>query len=200
MAQSGQIGQIKCLFIPGGNQGGMALHPDGTLLYLSKPGESEILCLDTTKLHRPKPEGATYEYLSDEAIATIPVNNPNSLVISPDGNRLYASGTDGIMVLDTNSNTILNTITHSDYCYSLAIHPDGSRLYVASGSMVQAIDTVTNVITKTLTIDGYDSSMNVHPDGSRLYITSSSNDNVSVVDTANLTLIATIPFPGDPYA
>jgi YVTN family beta-propeller protein len=104
------------------------------------------------------------------------------------------------VVFDTNSNTIFNTITHSDYCYSLAMHPDGSQLYVASGSMVQAIDTATNAITKTLTISSYDSSMNVHPDGSRLYITSNSPSNVSVVDTANLTLIATIPIEGYPKA
>jgi YVTN family beta-propeller protein len=201
MAQSGQIGQIKCLLIPGGEQGGMVLHPDGTRLYLSKPGENAILCLDTTKLHRPKPNGATYEYLTDEVIATIQISNPYSLTISPDGNRLYAAGTDGILVLDTNSNTILNTIaTVAGSTGSLAMHPDGHELYVASANLVQAIDTATNAITKTLTISSYDSSMNVHPDGSRLYITSYSPDNVYVVDTASLTLIATIPIEGYPKA
>jgi YVTN family beta-propeller protein len=190
--------EIKSLLIPGNNQGGMALHPDGSRLYLSKPGENAVLCLDTAKLQRAKPHGATYEYFSDEATATIPITNPNALTVSPDGNRLYVSGTDGISVLDTNTNTVLNIITGSGG--SLAVSPDGSRLYAAGSTVVQAIDTITNAVTKTLTIDNTEPCMNVHPDGSRLYITNRMNQNISVLDAANLTLIATIPIAGSPYA
>lgn len=193
--------QIKCLLIPGNNQGGMVLHPDGTRLYLSKPDENAILCLDTTKLQRPRAPGVTYEYLNDEATATIEVNTPRSLAISVDGNRLYASGADGIAVLDTNSNNILDAITVSGGSLNvLAMHPDGNRLYAASSDMLQAIDTVTNAVTKTLAMENSDTGMNVHPDGNRLYITNRLNNDVSVVDAANLTLMATIPIAGSPYA
>jgi len=193
--------QIKCLLIPGNNQGGMVLHPVGTRLYLSKPDENAILCLDTTKLQRPRAPGATYEYLSDEATATIVVNTPRSLAISLDGHRLYASGADGIVVLDTNSNSILDTIAVSGGSLNvLAMHPDGNRLYAASSDILQAIDTVTNAVTKTLAMENSDTGMNVHPDGSRIYLTNRLNNTVSVVDASNLTLMATIPIAGSPYA
>ena len=69
-----------------------------------------------------------------------------TVAISPDGARAYVNNHDSgtVSVINTASNTVVDTITVGSGPYGIAITPDGNRAYVASyDGTVSVIDTAT---------------------------------------------------------
>jgi YVTN family beta-propeller protein len=98
-------------------------------------------------------------------------------------------------VVDTGTNTVVDTIGVGVNALGIAITPDGSRAYVAnnlSGS-VSVIDIATNTVVATIGMF-QPVAVAVSPDGTRAYVTNSSETfgSVSVIDTASNTVDATI--------
>jgi YVTN family beta-propeller protein/VCBS repeat-containing protein len=108
---------------------GAVLSPDDRTLYISKalndgadpntPGANLVAVIDTN---------------TNTITATIPVANPRSLVVSPNGKHLYAITPGGVTVIDTAARSVVATIATTQYAQWLAISPDGSRLYVSDYS------------------------------------------------------------------
>ena len=97
---------------------------------------------------------------------------PSAVAVSPDGRFVYISNTGEILVMDTATNTITNTIRSVDG--AMAFSPGGRYLYVTdSGSgNVSVIDTATNTVVRTISAGGPDTGMAISPDGQYLYVPS----------------------------
>ena len=77
-----------------------------------------------------------------------------AVAISPNGNRVYISDvTDHtISVIDTTTNTVIDTITAGNGATFMAAH--GDRLYVSNtfDDTVSVIDTTTNTVIETVKV------------------------------------------------
>ena len=97
---------------------GVTIAPDKSKIFLTTAGSESVTVIDVPRLlktirSRREPLvndlSASAEYVS----ARIPVgHNPRGLVLSPDGGRLYVANRldDSITVIDTQNNTVANTI------------------------------------------------------------------------------------------
>ena len=97
---------------------GVTIVPDKSKIFLTTAGSESVTVIDVQRLlktirsrHDPfvNDLSASSEYVS----ARVPVgHNPRGLILSPDGERLYVANRldDNITVIDTQTNSIVNTI------------------------------------------------------------------------------------------
>lgn len=124
--------------------------------------------------------------------------NPVSVVISPDGSRAYVGGTT-LNVIDTDTNTVIDTISTTGFQSALAISSNGKRLYSANSvdGTVLVIDTDHNVSIATITVGAGPRGLAI-ADDDKLYVANSNDGTVSVIDTATNTVVATITAGDEP--
>ena len=139
--------------------------------------------------------------------ATIPVGNqPEGIVVSPDGARAYVSNGDGTLsVIDTGANAVVATISCS--CFPpgfAAITPNGKSLYLPTvfGQGVLVISTASNSVATTINTPGtFPFAAVAAPDGSRVYVLATPDfvsGSVLVVDIATNTVVQSIPVSSGP--
>jgi len=151
-------------------------------------------------------------------IDTIALNEPDwtpgSLVVSPDSKRLYMPLTQygGVAVINIDPtspavNTVTSTIGAGNGIWSFAdaaITPDGTKLFLVSRNedSVLTLDAAPGNAQPAYTSINLNYSpraLAISADGTRAYVTYSNNGSkVSVIDTATLAVIATVPLVGDP--
>lgn len=123
---------------------------------------------------------------------------PAAIVVSPDGKTIYvASTTSGpglVSIIDSQSNTVTDTISAGGILDSIAITPDGSALYVGNaGSLnsptsVIVISTANRTVTATIQMPS-PGDLAVSPSGKYVYITDPVNKAISIIETATNTLL-----------
>jgi YVTN family beta-propeller protein len=186
----------------GGIPSGVATTPDGTRAYVTNSGE-----FDNTV--------SVIGTASNTVVATIPVGQgPGFVATTPDGTHAYVTSPSSlsVSVIDTASDTVVATIplgvdVVADQPFGVAITPDGTRAYVTKfvGNTVSVIDTATNTVVATIPVGAEPGNVAVTPDGTHTpdhddrrhqplaYVTNEADNTVSVIDTANNTVVATIP-------
>ncbi len=130
-------------------------------------------------------------------------------------NRAYVANyyDNTVSVIDTNTNTVITTISVGSSPRALAVSPDGTHVYVANynANTVSVIDTNTNMVVETIAVPverpwpgigrfSYVSDVAVSLDGSYVYVTgtagsgfTSTDGTVSVIDTT--TYAVSGPYP-----
>ena len=192
----------------GTGPGGIAITPDGTRAYVvdeldqSALGFAIVSVIDTA---------------SKTVVATIPVgDSPIGVAITPDGTHAYVTnGADGtVSVIDTASKTVVATISVGSTPSGIAITPDGTRAYVTNefDNTVSLIDTASRKVVATIPVGAQPFNVAITLDESRTnerddrrhdplaYVTNSSSNTVSVIDTANNRVVATIRVGNFPFA
>src|SRR5438094_444601 len=103
------------------------------------------------------------------------------------------SGSNNVSVIDTSSNTVIDTVAVGNSPHSVALKADGTRAYVAneSSNNVSVIDTSINSVIATVAVNESPSGVVLNPDGTRAYVANNVSNNVSVIDTSTNTVIAT---------
>jgi YVTN family beta-propeller protein len=106
-------------------------------------------------------------------VATLPVEAPDALTVSPDGARLYVAGAQGIVVVDTATLRVVDALRST--ASALAVSPDGARLYAVresggSDATLTVIDLARGTVGPAMPIRGLVSGIVVSPDGLRLYV------------------------------
>ncbi len=103
-----------------------------------------------------------------------------------------------VSIIDTDNNTVIDTITVGDYPIAITMTADGYRAYVLNKSTISVIDTTNNRVVKTIsfTAENTINAIAVSPDGSRLYVSAGS---IQVIDTYTDATIASIPVDGLPH-
>jgi YVTN family beta-propeller protein len=193
-----------------GGSGSALMSPDGSRLYVANfnvmdHSVNDVIVVDTD------PASATYHTVID----TIDVNELTyGMVIS--GDRLYLSGFD-LSVIDLNPgsptyHTVISSTPLSGddsvHSFEAAVSADGTRLYLTPHTFHPDQPATTEVLVLDITgaqpvpvasiptDDAIDIALS--PDGAYAFVTNPGDDNLSVIDTATNTLIATIPFEDSP--
>jgi len=160
-------------------------HPNGQRLYLTVSSPAGVLVVDTATL-------TPQTFLP----SANPFQSPRGIAISPDGSRVYAGDTSGVVVIDTTTDAVLTTIPFPN-AFTVAVHPAGSRVYATDGhGAVAVIDAATNTVTTTVAVGPPSIDLwgvTVHPDGTRVYVTSFDSAGMAILDTTSNTVVGTIP-------
>jgi YVTN family beta-propeller protein len=135
----------------------------------------------------------------NQLVTTISLGDvfPAALVVSPDGKTIYvASFTNGpglVSIIDSQSNTVTDTISVGGILGSIAITPDGSALYLINNgsstipTSVVVISTTNKTVTATIQVSS-PGDLAVSPSGKYIYVTDSVNKAISIIETATNTL------------
>lgn len=111
------------------------------------------------------------------------------------------TGSNTISVIDTSTQTVVDTIVVGVAPAGIVATPDGASLYVAnSGSgTVSVIETAAKSVVATIPVGVAPGAIAISPDGSRVYVANTGSDSVSVVDTASNTTVATVSMGPDTF-
>jgi YVTN family beta-propeller protein len=148
------------------------------------------------------PSNAVTGYIRGPLLA-----NPFSLTFNPSGTLAYISNVtsseSGVMVIvNTSTNAIVNTIALQYVSSSTAISPSGSVAYAVNecgtsyGSCnpgtVSVIDTETNTVINTITVGEYPIESAFNPSGSLSYVPNYGSGTVNVIEVATNAIVNTI--------
>ena len=154
------------------NLRGVALSPDGALLYLPNSVGREILVVDLEK---------------DEALEPIALDgDASAIAFSPDGSRLYiANGlTPSLNVMDIKTRAVIKRIPIGNQPASVAVSKDGSFVFV-SNKISYDIDKIDAALLKkaaNIPVGMYPIGIAVSDDGKRVYVCNYNENTVSVID------------------
>lgn len=173
---------------------GMAITPDGNFAYVNNYGAGNcsglassvrFVDLNTNTIVGPR-------IFVDQA--------PAALAMSPDGNFVYVvnyvdgqPGTGTMSIIQTNINTVIDTVTGLSGPFAIAITPDGKYAYVTNfgsnnfapiGTTVTIIDLENHTIAATIDLGIQPSGIAITPDGKYAYV---SNYNTLYQDGTNFT-------------
>ncbi|MCB1795494.1 MAG: PASTA domain-containing protein [Candidatus Competibacteraceae bacterium] len=134
-----QVGSVAVGWAPEG----VAVHPDGMLVYVANSGDRTVSVIETV-FNRVVGVIALDEFGG----APQPLM-PRGIAVSPDGNRLYV--TDGasnrLFVIDTTANhSVVDIVPVGKKPYGVAVSPDSKRVYVANtdDNTVSVIEAITD--------------------------------------------------------
>jgi YVTN family beta-propeller protein len=123
---------------------------------------------------------------------------------APIAARAYAAdvNNNNVDVIDTATNTVIDTIAVGNSPSGVAATPDGSTVYVTNefDNTVSVIAAVTESVTATIAVGNFPVAVAVGPDGSHVYVVNQSDNTVSVIDAATGTVTATIAVGNFPVA
>ncbi len=117
--------------------------------------------------------------------------------VTPDGKKVYAvsGNTNTVSVINTATNAVDKTITGFSSPQGIAASPDGTKVYVANGDFsgtVMVIDATADTIITSQTVNtGHSATIwaTITPDGKKLYVGSLQNNVISVINTADMSLL-----------
>ncbi|MHC4716432.1 MAG: hypothetical protein ACYS5V_05635, partial [Planctomycetota bacterium] len=126
-----------------------------------------------------------------------------SLAVAPDQSTLYvADYTGGEVGVYTTAGSFVTDIPLTG-ARDLVLSNDGTRLYAVSDQYISEIDTATRTVTRSTPVGGGEMGLSIalSPDGSTLAVCStySSTGRVRLVDTATMSINATIPVAHPTY-
>ncbi len=164
---------------------GICVSPDGKWVYVGNENPGSISVINTA---------------TNTVATTFPVGGVYGLAVSPDGNLLYVTMAGGqVIVINTVSYTVLNTIPIGDFPGQIVISPDGKTAYVPCvlntnplTSSVYVVNLTTNMVSAIIPVGSSAAGIAISPDGSRLFVTNQVDNTISVISTANNSLIANI--------
>lgn len=124
----------------------------------------------------------------DIVAATIAVGKaPVGIVASHDVSKVYVanSGSDGISVIDTATNRVVNTINNFGYSpYRLALSEDSLTLYSTNpgSDNVSVIDTISLTVTNRISVGKRPMFILADHDSRKIYVTNAASHDMSVID------------------
>lgn len=195
----------------GVNPAGFALTPDNRFAYVANNNNYKIAMSDNVSVLN----------LTNNTVVTT-INDasfmePYTVTMNAAGTKAYVTNSIGttISIIDTISNTVEGTIVGLDGPSGMVITPDGIRAYVnnygagmSSGMVmtVRIVDLNTNMVIGAPIIVGLaPAAIAISPDGRFVYTINYVDGNpgtgtMSVIQTSNNTVIATIPGFSGPFA
>lgn len=166
----------------------LAVSPDGTRAYVSAGfyQPSAIVALDL----------ASNTVITKIALDSTSASRwpaPSKILFTPDSAKAYAllPNNPVVVVIDVASSTA-TYIPLSNAPTDLAISSDGGTVYAAAAASIAVIDTASNSVTGSVPLPANSYAIALTPAGDRLYVGQLDN-NVSVIDTATLSVVAAIP-------
>lgn len=95
---------------------GVVMHPDDSRIYVADFNGPSVLVVDAE-------EG--------QVLANVPLPGAaRSPSLSPSGERLFVTTVEGLAVLDTATNALVDVLLPGRFTTAVDVHPDGTRVYV----------------------------------------------------------------------
>lgn len=162
-----------------------------SLAYIPNAGDGTISVIDTGK---------------DEVIKSIKVDSQLSdgIEVSIDGKKIYAGNYDKgeLFIINAESGKVENKIDTGVNLHGVDITPDGRYLYLASGDLkegeqynyIKVVDIESEEIIKEIhTTSKSPAHIDFSKDGSLAYVSNVMSNDISLIDTKKMEVIATIP-------
>jgi YVTN family beta-propeller protein len=168
----------------GTNPSLLALTPDGKFIYVTFELSNYISVIST----------ATQTVVANVVVGP----NPFDVAISPDGKLAYVtvSRANSVAVVATNTNTISATIQVGAIPLGISVSRDGTTAYVSNsfGGTISVVNLGSNSVVATVPVGGQPNKSALTPDGALLWtVNDNSPGNISVIRTANDTVVSTFP-------
>ncbi|HEX3703781.1 MAG TPA: SMP-30/gluconolactonase/LRE family protein [Vicinamibacterales bacterium] len=166
--------------VPQSFVGGLAVSPDGSLLFAVHVLGQIISVVDLESGHVLRSISLPAE--------------PYTCVVSPDGSTLFVSiwGGAKVLLFDTKTFASVGDIAVGEHPNAMVLTKDGSRLFVACANTnaVWAIDVAARHVTEQIRVSMFPNApsgstpnhVSVSPDGRRLLVANADNNTVAVVD------------------
>lgn len=174
----------------------VAVSPDGSRLYLAEslynhygPMVGNLVVADAA---------------TGDVLARVPVYDPSSITLSPDGTRAYVlNQRGGFSVVDLTTQTVVATVDEGHSFFGgLALSPGGDRIYftnTAAGTLL-VLDAATYAVLAEIPVGSELTHVAVSPDGTRVLVSDAASGTVAIVDTATNTVVSTAAVGGRPSA
>ena len=166
----------------GGTPEGVAIRPDGAILYVTVENENKLAVIDTR----------TNVILTKIAVG----GRARSVLFAPNGARAYVTNElDGtISIIDAHQHRVLNTVPLPGTGLrpmGMAVSPDGQRLYVTTGrgGTLSAIDLASQAVVASTVVGQRPWGVAISPDGRYLYTANGPSDDVTTISAADLQII-----------
>ena len=104
----------------------------------------------------------------------------------------FSNGT--VNVIDTATNTVVDTITVGAGPLGVSISPDGDFVYISNflDETLSVIKTETNQVVATVNIGNMPRGIAVSPNGDLIYVANTGDNNVSVINASTFEIITNI--------
>jgi len=168
-----------------GSNGGIAITPDGSRMYVSNHEASSVSVFDT----------ATNVPLMEIGVGL----NPIGLAITPDGSLAYVANqaSDNVTVIAIATNSVIKTIPVGAGANPIwvTISHDGSRAYVSNqySDTISVIDTASNAVLTNIPVGSLPFHSAFARDGRFLWVSVQGESVVKLVDTNTNTVVSSIP-------
>ena len=128
------------------------------------------------------------------------MNGIEGIAVSPDGKKVYVTGSGYTDVIDTETNKVIATVETSESS-GVVVSPDGTKVYVTDNGNgnVFVVNTASNAVIAKVPVGSLPYGIAVTPDGKKVYVVNSM-DAVSVIDTASNNVTATVNVGNNPVA
>jgi YVTN family beta-propeller protein len=116
------------------------------------------------------------------------------IAITPDGKQAWAISDTNILIIDTRSHQLIDTISEipGAILLDIAITPNGKEVYVSKDSTVLVIDTQTREVIAYIPVNPYPYAIAITLDGKWVCVTNFASNTVSLIDTEAKIVTATI--------
>jgi YVTN family beta-propeller protein len=190
---------------------GLAFTADGNTLYVGGGADNDVKIFT-------RASGGPW---TQQPRIVISSAAPSGLSLSPSGDKVYVALNRGhaLGIIDVATRAVTRVPTGA-FPYSALVAKDGQKVYVsnwggrlplpgdatdgtnpvvvdpatgiANNGTISVFDTVTQMVVKTIEVGLHPSAMALSPDGRRLYVANANSDSISVIDTAQDTVEATL--------
>jgi DNA-binding beta-propeller fold protein YncE len=183
---STNAGRILAFSTATGKQTGTLQSDVGPVNLAVSPDGSRVYAVNKTSVTLSVADSATGDKIGSVPLEALGVLD---LVLSPDGSTLYVSTGNSVLIIDSASLSVVDSIPIQK-AVAVALGPSGKLLYVvATGEyLLRVIDTATNEFAGSMKASGglTPSSVALSPDGQTVYI--GTGIGVTIVSTATLTI------------
>lgn len=157
-------------------------------LFVASQGAGELARIDTT---------------TDRVAAKIRVEKSPAVVAADARGRLYLTHPDyhAISIVEEGTNRVLKRLPYDGQAFGIAADRDGRFVYVGdwTAGRVSRLSTETGAIEGTVAV-GKDPANLILDRKERLYVADRESHQISVIDTARMERIATVPVGTAPFA
>ncbi|MFX3624592.1 MAG: cytochrome D1 domain-containing protein [Ectobacillus sp.] len=167
---------------------GIAISPDGSILYSGTGFEGKTLVAINTKTKK-----IMNKIAFDEGV--------HGIDVSSDGKYLYVSlmpglgkGEGTVSILNTKDMKQVAAVNTGGGPAHIAVTPDGSQVWVANvnGNTVAVIDTKTNKLIKTIAVGQVPNEVAVSADGKWAFVANVESNTVTVIDAKSMEVVKSI--------